>query len=167
MKVKTSANFLDDLQNKLGVNSDYAVGKIMGMASQRLSHYRQLKGAFDDETCLKVADVLEIDPAYVVACAHHQREKSKQVKQLWEKIATLALGVTAVLAIFSFLPFVHLDANGFAPMLVGFTGTGRCILCQIDSIANYWPIAALFVALLLALPRHNPNTKSPDHRSRK
>jgi hypothetical protein len=97
--MKTTADFLDDLQRKFDLPSDYAVGNMLGMHRQQISHYRLLKGAFDDSVCLKVAELLELDPGYVMACMHAQRAKGKDVKRAWERAAkSLAGSALAVLA---------------------------------------------------------------------
>jgi N-acyl-D-aspartate/D-glutamate deacylase len=102
--MKTTADYLDDLQKKFGINSDYALAKRMGWHRQQVSHYRLLKGAFDDETGIKIAAILEIDPAAVLLDMHAQRAKNEDVKNVWKKIAEQLGGVAAALAVLSFLP---------------------------------------------------------------
>ena len=109
--MKTTADFLDDLQKKLGVTSDYAVAGKMEMHRQHISHYRNLKGSFDDAMSLRVADILETDPAFVIACMHHQRSKQAEVKKVWERIATSMAGITVAILVAVALPFVDLPTN--------------------------------------------------------
>lgn len=110
--MKNTADFLDDLQKKLGVESDYAVGKLLGIHRQQLSHYRLLKGAFDDEMCIRVAEILEIEPAFVMASMHHQRAKNPKVKAAWEWTAQHLGGLAAALAVLAIIPFVPDNLSG-------------------------------------------------------
>lgn len=85
--MKTTADFLDALRVKLEVPSDYALGTKMQMHRQQMSRYRTLNSTFDDAMSLRVAEILELEPAFVVACMHHQRAKEPAEKTLWQNIA--------------------------------------------------------------------------------
>lgn len=151
MKVKNSADFLDDLQKKLGVESDYAVGKALDIHRQQLSHYRLLKGAFDDAMCVRVAEVLGLDSAYVMACMHCQRAKQPEVKKTWERLATLSMGVTAALLVALLVPFTSADDMQYGLMAV--TEFGTTVYYVKSASALYWPaFLALFIALATAFP---------------
>jgi hypothetical protein len=96
--MKTTADFLDELQRKLGVESDYALGKLMGMQRQHVSHYRTLKTTFDDEKCIKIAEILGADAAEIILAMHYQRAKQPEVKAVWERMAMNIGAVGAVAA---------------------------------------------------------------------
>lgn len=145
--MKTTADFLDDLQVKLCVKSDYAVGKLLEIHRQTLSHYRLKKGAFDDEMSLRVAEILELDSAYVMACMHHQRAKQPEVKAAWAHAAEVLYGLAAALAIMAILPTFTLP--DYALSSVAFVGSisSECILCQISYLSAF----ALYSAFSLAV----------------
>jgi hypothetical protein len=87
-EMKTSADFLDDLRARYGLQSDNAVAvKLLKMKRQQVSVYRQKQHAFDDTISIKVAELLDIEPGYVMACMAAQRAKSPEVRSLWERIA--------------------------------------------------------------------------------
>jgi len=60
---------------------------------------------------MRVANVLGIDPAFVVASMHAQRAKRSEEKKLWERIATSMAGMAAALAVIALLPFIWLDGS--------------------------------------------------------
>lgn len=125
--MKTTADFLDALRVKLELPSDGRLAVYLGIHRQYLSRYRRNVITFDDEMSMKIADILETDPAFVVACMHAQRAKRSEEKKLWERIATSMAGVAAALVMVAILPFVTLpysDAGIIARSEV-------CILCQI------------------------------------
>lgn len=158
--MKTTADFLDALRAKLELPSDGRLADHLGMHRQHVSRYRTLGVSFDDEMSLKVADILELDPVFVVACMHAQREKNAAVRKVWEKIATLSIGATACALVFLALPFGALP-NGDAG-IIATTQTAAItgpVYIMSNWLAAYWPFLALFSALLLALPRHTPTGK--------
>lgn len=120
--MKTTADFLDAMRAKLDLPSDGRLADYLEMHRQHVSRYRTLGGTFDDEMSMKVAEILEIEPAYVVACMHHQREKNEKVKKLWERIAANTMAMAAVLAVVAFLPTVNLSGDHFNIAFAGLAG---------------------------------------------
>lgn len=104
--MKTTADFLDAMRAKLDLPSDGKLADYLGMHRQHVSRYRVLGGSFDDEMSIRVADILDIDAAYVVACMHYQRTKVASEKKLWERIAETMAGVAAALVVVMFMPAV-------------------------------------------------------------
>ncbi len=149
--MKTTADFLDELRVKLEVNSDNALGLKLNIRRQTMSEYRTLKTTFNDETCLRFAEILETDPENLIAAMHHQREKNEELRKMWERIAKrlahpAALASYAVMALT--LTYVTLGAGNGADKLslqallsdpgslavAGFVlpqAFRDCILCQI------------------------------------
>jgi len=85
--MRNTADFLDDLRAKLGVPSDGKLALRMAWKRQQVSRYRQLHNTFDDQTALRVAAELEIDPAYLMACMKAQLAKSPELRAIWERLA--------------------------------------------------------------------------------
>lgn len=102
--MKTTADFLDALRVKLDLPSDGRLAVYLGIHRQYLSRYRRNVITFDDEMAMKVADLLDADPAYVVACMHAQRAKSLKEQKLWERIASMSAGITVCLVFAAALP---------------------------------------------------------------
>lgn len=87
--MKTTVNFLDEIKNKHGITSDYALSTTLGMTRSMISRYRMKKDYLSDELAIKAADLLDLEPAYVVACVHAERAKPTEEKKLWERIAAM------------------------------------------------------------------------------
>jgi len=99
--MKTSIEFISDLKIKSGIASDYALAKLLGVTKVTISHYQNGKTLIGDATAMRVAELLDLDPAYVVACIHAERAKHEGEKKLWERIAAMASGVTLALMLLS------------------------------------------------------------------
>ncbi|SFQ18994.1 helix-turn-helix transcriptional regulator [Ralstonia sp. NFACC01] len=84
--MKTTLDFLEAVSRKLGGASDYAVAKALRISRSAVSKYRNGQGSFDDETAMRIAEILGIDPAAVAAASHAERAKSPEVRQMWASI---------------------------------------------------------------------------------
>lgn len=102
--MQNTAQFLDALRAKLDLPSDGRLADHLGMHRQHISRYRTLGHTFDDETSMTIADILEIDPAYIIACMHHQRAKEPKVKAVLERMAVAMTAIAAVLVAVVGLP---------------------------------------------------------------
>ncbi|MDO9011345.1 MAG: hypothetical protein Q7U78_05995 [Gallionella sp.] len=116
--MKNTLDFVSDLKTKTGLESDYAIAKLLGVTKTTLSSYRNKKSFFDDSIAIQVADLLNEDAAYVVACIHAERAKHSNERALWERIAAMmqtkeASGIAAALLVLIFLPTISLDDGGF------------------------------------------------------
>lgn len=125
--MKNTSDFLDALRVKLDLPSDNALGKYLGIHRQTISHYRTLNGSFDDEMSIRVAEILEIESAFVMACMHHQRAKNPKVKAVWEWTAHHLGGLAAALAVLAIIPFAPdimpaLPFGSEGAPLLGFAG---------------------------------------------
>jgi hypothetical protein len=154
--MKTTADYLDELQQHFDVESDNALGAQLGMHRQQLSLYRNKKAAFDDEMCLRVAQILGADASYVMACMHWQRAKAPQVKAAWKHTAEMLGGLAAVLAVVAILPTSTLPDFGGFFALTGYAEGGTLYI--MSNAVQYWPIL-LPLAILAFFCR--PRRKSP------
>jgi hypothetical protein len=90
-KPRTTIEFLDTLKACHHIESDYALAKLLGTSRSVISKYRSEKDTFGEEMAIKIAELLELPPGYVVACAHAERTKRPEIKRLWREMAkTLA-----------------------------------------------------------------------------
>lgn len=95
-----TAEMLDAAQKKLGVNSDYALAKAMGITKGRIGHYRTGIRTPDEQACFQLADILGIDPAAVIAAVKAERETEPSKAAFWRMQAgkyAAALGVLTML----------------------------------------------------------------------
>lgn len=68
-----TTNLLDRIKTAYGLPSDYATAKKIGITTQAVSKYRCKGATFDDMTAFKVAHLLDLNPANVIAWANFER----------------------------------------------------------------------------------------------
>ena len=81
--MKTTTQYLDDVKIKLGISSDYALAKALGVAKQTVSRWSQGKGYFDDDIAIRVAEILGVHPAIILSETHAERSKNPIVQAVW------------------------------------------------------------------------------------
>lgn len=81
--MKTTAEYLDEIKSKTGIESDYGVAMKLGLSRFAVSNYRHCKNAFDNHTCLIVARTLGTPLEQVIADMELQREKDEKKKADW------------------------------------------------------------------------------------
>jgi transcriptional regulator with XRE-family HTH domain len=99
--MKLCIDYLREIESKFGW-SPFRIAKELGLSSQRMYQLFNDGGTYNDETALKVAKLLELDPATVMAAAAAERTKNPEVQAIWkgllEKISegfeTLLLGAS-------------------------------------------------------------------------
>ena len=127
--MKTTVEFLNAVMQKHGIKSDNQLSIFLGCTRSAISGYRHKKTFLDDRLALKVADSLEIEPGYVLACIAAERSKDERVKKAWAWWAdhkSLAAAL-AVLAVLPFAPWIDQDSlSGIA--LLGLEG-GYVLAC--------------------------------------
>ena len=113
--MKTTLEFISDLKSRYGIESDYALAKLLGIAKNTMSLYRNSKSHFSDEVAIKAAELLGIDAGYVMACMAYERARTPLAKARWKHTADILYGLAAGLAVIFFLPFITLPANPIQP----------------------------------------------------
>lgn len=126
--MKTTIEFLTAIKTRYNLPSDYSLAGKLELTRASISRFMNGKDFLGDQTAMKVADLLDLDPAHVVACAHIERAKHANEKALWQRIAALTAGVTAALALFSLLPFIPSEQMQYGLIALS-TGASDCILC--------------------------------------
>lgn len=76
--------YVDAIKKRHGVNSDYAVAKLIGIETQVLSNWRAERSRMDSWACYRVAELLEIDPQIVIANIERAKAKSPKKIEYWE-----------------------------------------------------------------------------------
>lgn len=83
----TTESLLDQLKIKLNLRSDYALAKHLNVTGVTMLRWREGKG-MSDVNALRVADLLKLPRAYVLACMHAQgAEKNTDTSGVWRQIA--------------------------------------------------------------------------------
>lgn len=164
--MQTTNEFLDSVKAKHGLTSDYQLSKLMQCTHSVISGYRHGRSKMDEETACKVADLLELEPGYVMACIAAERAKSEKVKKAWQHIANMAVAATVLLVIGGVsIGGLPIGAQGPA-LLTETTGAGTVYIMS-NAVLEYWPIILpLFALWLWVFLRHTPHPdKNPDHRT--
>ena len=87
-----SADYIELLREKNGWNYTECA-EALGLSKQSMTSYRNNNVEMEDETCIAVAELLELDPLLVIANVRAARHKSGKAKDFWEKIASTAAGI--------------------------------------------------------------------------
>jgi transcriptional regulator with XRE-family HTH domain len=90
-----AANWIDQVKTRHGWTSDYRAAKELGLSSRTISAYRTRTPTLDDESAVKVATALGIDPAAVLADQAMERARSEPVRKAWLGILDKLQGATA------------------------------------------------------------------------
>jgi len=156
--MKTTVDFLNDVKARYDIKSNYALAKLMGQTDTAVARWMHGKNTLSDETAVKVAELLEIEPSFIMACIAAERSKNPAVKKAWAWTAEHLGGLAAALALVAVLPFVPgIGADNLSGIaLLGFTTTeGGALYIMSNMLADYWPLlAALATLALLAFPRY-------------
>jgi len=84
--MKTTKEFYNDIRAKYELKSNYSVAKIMGCPESTASRWRDGKNVFDEKYSLIVAELLDLNPAYVLACTSAEHAKDSEAKTSWLNI---------------------------------------------------------------------------------
>lgn len=114
----TTQSLMDALKKKLNLRSDYALAKYLGVTGVTMMRWREGK-SLNDENAIRVAKLLDMPPAYVLACMGALRtDEGTEASGIWRQIAdafhhTVALWVVASLLGFSVFSSDSAHADGF------------------------------------------------------
>jgi len=79
-------SYIDELKEKMGLTSDYAVAKFLGVPRQSMTKVRN-REVLGKDKCLRIALALKKDPIEIIATAEAQREKNQELRAVWIKLA--------------------------------------------------------------------------------
>jgi len=75
--------YLAACKARLGIESDYALAKALGVTQSTVSSYRIGRSRIDNDVALTVAEILGIDPIAVIAAASAERAKTPEQRARW------------------------------------------------------------------------------------
>lgn len=78
--------YLAAVKQRLGVDSDYAVSKALGVTRQTVSRYMKGIGHFDEPVCRRVAEILGKHPGIVMLDMQRERAKNPEDRAVWSTI---------------------------------------------------------------------------------
>lgn len=128
--METTRELLDQVKARYELPSDYALAKKLGMSRERISKYRTTGGALGADAALKVAQLLDLDAGYVLACMEAERTDSDAARVEWRRLAerVKSSGVAAALLLLVATPALTPTPANAAPALADAV---VCILCKI------------------------------------
>lgn len=91
-----AAEWIDQVSQAMDGASDYRIAKTLGISHATISRYRNGGGTLDTEVCVKVAQVLGIEPLRVIADQEEQRARTPAKRRWWHQIATAAAVILSV-----------------------------------------------------------------------
>lgn len=122
--MNSTIEFLDAIKSAYSLTSDGQLAKFLGLTRSGISSYRTGRTYLDDNNAIKVAEVLHIYPALVLAVIHAERTKDEVEKQVWKDLAKRLGGTAAALLLaFAAVPAQDVYADGLDSVSV------VCILC--------------------------------------
>lgn len=92
----TPTEYLDACKAKMGVQSDYELGKRLDLSNAHIPAMRRGSRNVPLDIAYKIAITLELDPAAVVADLEYQREKNEKRKAFWKGFTRRAAMVAAL-----------------------------------------------------------------------
>jgi transcriptional regulator with XRE-family HTH domain len=75
--------YLAACKKRLGIESDYALAKALGVSQQAVSSYRSGNSKINDDVALTVAEILDVNPLQVIAAANAERAKTDEQRARW------------------------------------------------------------------------------------
>ena len=109
------SKYLDDCKKKLDISSTYALAKMWDISEQVLSRYYNGEREPEEFACFKIAETLELDPAYVIASVKAEMEKNEKKKNYFKSFNSASRKVatsTALVAVLSVLCLLGLSVGG-------------------------------------------------------
>ncbi|MEZ0208928.1 MAG: DUF3693 domain-containing protein [Candidatus Paceibacterota bacterium] len=124
--MKSTINYVDAAKEKLGIESDYGIAKVLDVNRATVSLWRNGKGSMDDYAAAKIAVILGVDPMEVIASANAEREKTDERKEFWQDFYKRLGGIAATI-FFAVNLIMTPTPSQAAPMLNA--EVPHCILC--------------------------------------
>lgn len=90
MQELTTTVLADRVKSLIGKDSDYALGKYLGVNPQTCRNWYQRGMVMDETTAVRVAEILEIDPHEVLAWLRYEAVRKRgddKLSSLWRDIA--------------------------------------------------------------------------------
>ncbi|HJW55853.1 MAG TPA: hypothetical protein VJ577_11315 [Burkholderiaceae bacterium] len=78
--------YLDAVRTKLGITTDYALAKALGVSKQAAGQWSKGVCGFNDDVARRVAEILGIHPGIVVLDMHRERAQTPETRALWQTI---------------------------------------------------------------------------------
>jgi hypothetical protein len=141
-----SARFLDAVKARRGLPSDYAAARLLDVPHQAVYRWRQGLAGMGDETAARVAELLDLDPGYVLAELYAERAKTEEARSVWMSLARrLGPALAGAAVLFWLSPYMGDSGVALGGLLASLSGIGDGLaLCVMSTGAG---VIAAAVAL--------------------
>jgi predicted transcriptional regulator len=78
--------YLAACKARLGIDSDYALAKALGISHSAICGYRAGTSRVNDDVALSIAEILGIHPFQVIATANAERAKTPEQRARWSGV---------------------------------------------------------------------------------
>jgi len=85
--METTKDFIERLRASNDGCSDYRIAKLLGTDQSAVIRYTRGGKSMDDKYAIRMSELLNLDPAYVLACMQAERSASVEAAKVWERIA--------------------------------------------------------------------------------
>jgi len=79
--------YLDECKKKLEISSTYALAKALEIDERRLHAFYKGIGSTNEYLCFKIAQILDLDPAFLIADIKSETEKDESKREFFKSIA--------------------------------------------------------------------------------
>lgn len=83
----TTNEYLDLVQESLIIESDYALAKALGVTRGAIYNYRNGLSTMNPKVAIKIAIVLNLHPAMLLAHASAERADTPEEAAIWDEVA--------------------------------------------------------------------------------
>ncbi len=94
-----SSEYLDTIRERLSLPSDYAVAKLLHVSQSRISNYRNDRTDFGPDIIPRIAELLDMDAAVIVADIAAARAKTTFERDAFSRLAALARAATVAASV--------------------------------------------------------------------
>jgi transcriptional regulator with XRE-family HTH domain len=81
--MKTISEYLDEAKEKHSIKSDAELARLLGGSRQSVSSWRAGTNKPDDYACIRLAELLGINPLEIIAAANAEREADPERAKWW------------------------------------------------------------------------------------
>lgn len=134
-----SYTWIQRTKQKKGLTSDYQAAKALGLTQASISNHKSGKSiSLDDDTCLKISQLLEIPVEQVLFDQKAESAKNPEMRKIWANLAKKAVAASPIILTVAFLKISNLF-NGLA-----FISAQQYMLCLIDKAVIFHKMRACF-----------------------
>jgi hypothetical protein len=84
--MQKTRDFLDAIRARYALTSDYQAAKKIGTTPQAVNNWRKGRDFLGETMAPRVAELLELEPGYVFACAQMERVRTDAGRVMWTSI---------------------------------------------------------------------------------